>query len=182
MLVHDPHATAVPPMTRGAARHVTNPAACAAVAAAYHHPTAVTAIPHAPHLEQRCRNGCVLIVFRDTAVVATVLLTTPETTTPAPTHSTGPNTPPRPRRRGRRGGQGNRWPTTWDELRARLAQRGCAVERRRDRWRVTLPDGSHYFLPCRTSDWRALANAAATLRTRGVDVRADMGNTKKRGR
>ncbi|MGC7095391.1 hypothetical protein ACPZ19_12050 [Amycolatopsis lurida] len=109
-------------------------------------------------------------MFRDTAVVATVLLPDPAD---AVASSTPTSAAPRPRRRGRRGGQGNRWPTTWAELRTRLEQRGCTVERRGTRSRVTLADGSRYVLPGHASDRRALANSATDLRARDVDVRAE---------
>ncbi|NKQ51999.1 hypothetical protein HFP15_03790 [Amycolatopsis sp. K13G38] len=85
-----------------------------------------------------------------------------------------------PARRSRRGGAGTVWPTTWRELRARLRAAGCELARRGKHWRVALPGGHAYTLPCTASDHRALRNAVHELAGLGVDLRRRNENRNRR--
>jgi hypothetical protein len=154
-------------MTPGAACRVSTLDAKRAVLATFCSPHWTAPVRDAPGLLRHRRHDCELWVRTADGVVCYVAFHTA-------------SEPPRPRpvsvraapaRRRRRGGAGTRWPTTWRELRARLRAGGCGLARRGKHWRVDLPGGHTYTLPCTASDRRALRNAAHDLATLGIDVR-----------
>lgn len=161
----------VPPMTHGAAEHVHTTDQVAALVAAYYYPSSRATPPDAPRLERRQHDRCSVMVFRDTGVICSVRFREPDDP-PAPSSPVLPQQR-KPHRKGRKGGRGNVWPTTWAELRRRMENHGCTIERGGKHWRVTLPGGSLFVVSCTASDWRSLRNTAMDLRARGIDVSAE---------
>lgn len=69
-------------------------------------------------------------------------------------------------------GAGNRWPSTWAELRERVdAHPGAKLVHGGKHLGVTLHGKHVYTLPLTASDRRALLNACQSLRQVGIDVR-----------
>lgn len=156
-----------PRMTPGAACRVSTPDARRAVLATFHNPHWTAPVCDAPGLLRHRRHDCELRVRASDGVVCYVAFhTTSEPASPRPARVRAA-----PARRRRRGGAGTVWPTTWRELRARLRAAGCELARRGKHWRVELPGGRTYTLPCTASDHRALRNAAHELAGLGVDLR-----------
>lgn len=154
-------------MTPGAACRVSTPDAKRAVLATFHHPHWTAPVREAPGLLRHRRHDCELRVRASDGVVCYVAFrTASEPARPRPARVRAA-----PARRRRRGGAGAVWPTTWRELRARLRATGCELARRGKHWRVALPGGHTYILPCTVSDHRALRNAAHELAGLGVDLR-----------
>ena len=78
--------------------------------------------------------------------------------------------PTRHPKRGR-GPSGSRNPTSWRELRERLTELGCRIERGGAHDKVYLPNGKVSTLAISASDHRSLLNTVSELRSLGVDVR-----------
>lgn len=58
-----------------------------------------------------------------------------------------------------------------EQLIRRLEDHGCTVVRtKRGHWRVLIPGGGLYFMAASPSDSRAVANAIAGLRRKGVPL------------
>lgn len=156
----------VPRMTPGAARRVSTLEAKRAVLATFHNPQWTAPVREAPGLFRHRRHDCELRVRASDRVVCYVAFhTASEPARPRPACVRAA-----PARRRRRGGAGTVWPTTWRELLARLRAAGCGLARQGKHWRVALPGGQTYTLPCTASDHRALRNAAHELAGLGVDL------------
>ncbi|MFB9730054.1 hypothetical protein [Haloechinothrix salitolerans] len=154
-------------MTPGAACRVSTPDARRAVLATFHSPHWTAPVRDAPGLLRHRRHDCELRVRTADGMVCYVAFhTASEPTRPRPARVRAA-----PARRRRIGGAGTVWPTTWRELRTRLHAAGCELNRRGKHWRVELPGGQSYTLPCTASDRRALRNAAHDLSALGVDLR-----------
>jgi hypothetical protein len=170
----DPAKLPVPPMTDKAASYASGTGQVAEVIRAYYMPTQRADVPtdRGPGLLERRQHGrCSLFVFTNSGMVVGVRFMSEqdmEQGDASPLLADAP-TPIR-NHRGRRGGQGNRWPTTWAELKRRAQERGCDVQQGKTHMRVTLPGGGLYTMPCTAPDWRSLRNATLQLRARGVDV------------
>lgn len=79
---------------------------------------------------------------------------------------------PRHRKSGAHGGGGQRWPTTWRELIARIeAHPEAEVRQGGKHLNVLLRGRQVQALPVTASDHRALLNACQILRGHGIDVR-----------
>ncbi|WP_020670199.1 hypothetical protein [Amycolatopsis nigrescens] len=154
-------------MTPGAVCRVSTPDAKRAVLATFRSPHWTAPVRDSPGLFRYRRHDCELRVRADGVVCYVAFHTASEPASPRPARVR----PAPARRRGRRGGAGTVWPTTWRELRARLRTAGCGLARRGKHWRVEVPGGQIYTLPCTASDHRALRNAAHELAGLGIDLR-----------